>query len=317
MKQSNCGLGLNTATEFDLTYCAVLTTFNAEKTVAQSLESILTQSILPAEIIIVDDCSSDATLKILESKFSRIPNIRVIVNEVNSGQSYSRNVAASLSSSDVIVIFDDDDISLPDRAKVHLQLHQGGSDFSFVSSKREYSEEYQIICENNDRVLIKLEPANQLKRLVFGLQSDGLGKVWIPASTSAFDRKYFLALGGYDVQMRRLEDAEIVIRAATYGCICSWSSSILVKRKVTHSNVKGGTIEMDFEKLLLLKHQDLLSKSELKRALALISIRRAYFSKDLHLMVKLTLLHPGLLFGRQSRLIAFTRRLLHDRRQRN
>jgi hypothetical protein len=74
---------------------------------------------------------------------------------------------------------------------------------------------------------------------------------------------------------------------------------------------------MDFEKLLLLKHQDLLSKSELKRALALISIRRAYFSKDLHLMVKLTLLHPGLLFGRQSRLIAFTRRLLHDRRQRN
>jgi glycosyltransferase involved in cell wall biosynthesis len=307
---------LNTAAEFNLTYCAVLTTFNAEKTVVQALESVLAQSILPAEIIIVDDCSSDATLKILESKFGRLPNIRIIVNRVNSGQSYSRNAAANLASADVIVIFDDDDVSLPDRAKVHLQLHQDGSNFSFVSSIKEYSEMYQISCNNEDRKLVRLEAATLLKRLVFGHQSDALGKIWIPASTSAFDRKYFLAIGGYDVQMRRLEDAELVIRAAMKGCISSWSSKILVNRKSTHSNIKGGTIEMDFEKLLLMKYQDLLTKSEFKRALSLINVRHAYFSKDFLLLFRLTFLHPSLLFGGQGRFFAFTKRILHDRRQR-
>ena len=307
---------MNTAAEFNLTYCAVLTTFNAEKTVVQALESVLAQSILPAEIIIVDDCSSDATLKILESEFGRLPNIRIIVNQVNSGQSYSRNAAANLASADVIVIFDDDDVSLPDRAKVHLQLHQDGSNISFVSSIKEYSEMYQISCNNEDRKLVRLEAATLLKRLVFGHQSDALGKIWIPASTSAFDRKYFLAIGGYDTQMRRLEDAELVIRAAMKGCISSWSSKVLVNRKSTSSDIKGGAIEMDFEKLLLMKYRDLLSKSEFKQALSLINIRRAYFSKDLLLLVRLTFLHPNLLFGGQGRFFAFTKRVLHDRRQR-
>ncbi len=307
---------MNTAAEFNLTYCAVLTTFNAEKTVVQALESVLAQSILPAEIIIVDDCSSDATLKILESKFAHLPNIRIIVNRVNSGQSYSRNAAANLASADVIVIFDDDDVSLPDRAKVHLQLHQDGSNISFVSSIKKYSEMYQISCNNEDRKLVRLEAATLLKRLVFGHQSDALGKIWIPASTSAFDRKYFLDIGGYDVQMRRLEDAELVIRAAMKGCISSWSPKILVSRKSTHSNIKGGTIEMDFEKLLLMKYRDLLTKSEFKRALSLINVRRAYFSKDFLLLFRLTFLHPSLLFGGQGRFFAFTKRILHDRRQR-
>lgn len=307
---------MNTAAEFNITYCAVLTTFNAEKTVVQALESVLAQSILPAEIIIVDDCSSDATLKILESEFGRLPNIRIIVNQVNSGQSYSRNAAANLASADVIIIFDDDDVSLPDRAKVHLQLHQDGSNISYVSSIKEYSEMYQVSCNNEDRMLVRLEPTTLFKRLVFGRQSDVLGKIWIPASTSAIDRKYFLAIGGYDVQMRRLEDAELVIRAAMKGCISSWSSKVLVNRKSTHSDIKGGAIEMDFEKLLLMKYQDLLTKSEFKRALSLINVRRAYFSKDFLLLFRLTFLHPSLLFGGQGRFFAFTKRILHDRRQR-
>ena len=307
---------MNTAAEFNITYCAVLTTFNAEKTVVQALESVLAQSILPAEIIIVDDCSSDATLKILESEFGRLPNIRIIVNQVNSGQSYSRNAAANLASADVIIIFDDDDVSLPDRAKVHLQLHQDGSNISYVSSIKEYSEMYQVSCNNEDRMLVRLEPTTLFKRLVFGRQSDVLGKIWIPASTSAIDRKYFLAIGGYDVQMRRLEDAELVIRAAMKGCISSWSSKVLVNRKSTHSDIKGGAIEMDFEKLLLMKYQDLLTKSEFKRALSLINVRRAYFSKDFLLLFRLTFLHPSLLFGGQGRFFAFTKRIMHDRRQR-
>ena len=307
---------MNTTTNIKLTYCAILTTFNAEKTVVQALESILAQTITPAEIIVVDDCSSDSTRKIIEQKFSHVPNLKIFVNQVNSGQSYSRNRAAMLSSSDLIIIFDDDDISLSARAKVHLEMHQSGADISFVSSTKEYSDSYQVSCENEDRMLIQLEPISLLKRLAFGQQNDALGRTWIPASTSAFGREFFCAMDGYDVQMRRLEDAEVVIRAAKNGGVSSWSSRVLVTRKSTHSKDKGGVIEMEFEKLLVVKFQDLLSKSEFSRALNLIDIRQAYFSRDLLLLVRLTCLHPSLLFGPQGRFFAFLKRLLHDRRQR-
>jgi glycosyltransferase involved in cell wall biosynthesis len=307
---------LNTITNTNSTYCAILTTFNGEESIVQAVKSILAQTIKPSEIIIVDDCSTDSTLEILEREFGHIANLRIIVNAVNSGQSYSRNIAARLSSSDLLIIFDDDDISLSDRAREHIQFYEDGANVSFVSSVKIYSNKYQVSCENEERILVKLEPISMLKRLVFGQQSNELGMTWIPASTSAIDRSFFLALDGYDERMRRLEDAEVLIRAAKIGCISSWSSKVLVTRSSTHSEDKGGAIESDFEKLLLFKHQDLLSKSEFRRALNLINVRRAYFSNDLFLMVRLTCSHPSLLFGPRGRFFAFLKRLLHDRRQR-
>jgi glycosyltransferase involved in cell wall biosynthesis len=306
---------LNTANRNQATYAAILTTFNAEKTVARSVESILNQRTSPAEIIIIDDFSTDSTLQVLQDNFSHIPNLKIIVNPVNTGQSYSRNIAVNFATSDVIIIFDDDDISSPDRANMHLELYAKGSDISYVSSIKKYSDSYEINCENEDRMLVKLEPTPILERLVLGRKSSSLGETWIPASTSAFDRKYFLSIGGYDVQMRRLEDAEIIVKAAMNGCICSWSSTILVTRMSTRSGDKGGAIETVFEKLFLSKYQNLLSKSDLKLAINLIEFRDAYFSKNLLRMVRLAFLHPSLLFGPQGRFFAFAKRCLHDIRQ--
>ena len=306
---------MNTNKKIVKTYCSILTTFNAEKTVARAVESILLQSIKPTEIIIVDDCSSDTTLEILKSTFGHVPNLKIIVNPVNSGQSYSRNIAARQSTSDVIIVFDDDDISSPDRANEHLQMHECGSDVSYVSSIKEYSNSYKVSAVNENRMLVRLEPKALLERLVLGRQSNSLGKTWIPASTSAFDRGYFLSIGGYDVQMRRLEDAEIIIRAAKASCVGSWSPKILVTRMSTQSEEKGGAIETNFEKSILVRYQNLLSKSDLKLALNLIDIRCAYFSKNLLSLVKLTLLNPSLLFGLQGRFFAFIKRIVHDIRR--
>ena len=142
-----------------------------------------------------------------------------------------------------------------------------------------------------------------------------MGEVWIPASTSAIDRSFFLSIGGYDSEMRRLEDAEIVIRAAQIGCYGAWSSKVLVDRASTNSAMKGGSIEMDYEKKFVLKFQNELSKAELRRALKLIEIRRAYFSKRVSRLIFLSFTSPALLVGRQGKLSVFLKRLIHDKRQ--
>ena len=84
-------------------YDAVLTTFNSETTVSQAFESIFSQTVPPSKIIVVDDCSSDKTVEIIESYATKKDNIIFIRQSVNQGQSYARNVAADTSNSKYLI----------------------------------------------------------------------------------------------------------------------------------------------------------------------------------------------------------------------
>ena len=298
------------------TYSAIVTTFNAQKMIKNVVNSILEQTIKAHEIIIVDDMSTDETVRILEDSFSHLLNLRIISNENNSGQSHSRNIAAQFSTSDLLIFFDDDDISHPERASEHFRMFESGADINFVSSIKKYPNSYEVLCQNEDRDVVKLDALTLLKRLAFGEQSNTLGKVWIPASTSAIGRSFFQSLGGFNTEMRRLEDAEIVVRAAISGCRGAWSSKVLVDRASTQSDLKGGTLEMDYEKRFVMTFQGLFTKTELNRAMKLIEIRRAYFSKKKVRLIFLSCTSPSLLIGSQGRLFAFIKRLVHDKRLR-
>ena len=79
--------------------------YNAEKTIKESITSIQNQSILPDEIILIDDCSIDKTVKIVKSEFS---NVKIIVNRQNMGLGYSRNLGIKESKNDIIAAIDAD-----------------------------------------------------------------------------------------------------------------------------------------------------------------------------------------------------------------
>jgi glycosyltransferase involved in cell wall biosynthesis len=83
----------------------VIPCFNEEKTVRQLLERVLAQKIV-AEVIIVDDCSTDNSYqRILSIKDSRIKYSR---NNVNSGKGFSVSKGISLAQAEYIVIQDAD-----------------------------------------------------------------------------------------------------------------------------------------------------------------------------------------------------------------
>ncbi len=64
----------------------IITTYNQEQWIAQTIESILAQvTIYPYEIIIGEDCSTDSTLKICQSYASKYSNIKVIAHKKNIG----------------------------------------------------------------------------------------------------------------------------------------------------------------------------------------------------------------------------------------
>lgn len=106
--------------ELSVRSSVALCTFNGEKYVAEFLESVLSQSILPDEIVVVDDCSSDATLSILKSYELDYPMIKIYPLVENLGPIRAFQKAIELTQFPRIFLADQDDIWDP--LKIQLMM---------------------------------------------------------------------------------------------------------------------------------------------------------------------------------------------------
>lgn len=93
----------------------VMPVYNAEKYIAEAVDSILNQTYSDFEFIIIDDCSTDASYKILQSYVSKDNRIRLFKNDVNKKLPKTLNFGISQANGKYIARMDADDISLPER----------------------------------------------------------------------------------------------------------------------------------------------------------------------------------------------------------
>ena len=94
------------------TISIALCTYNGGKFIQKQVDSYLNQSVLPEEIIICDDGSSDDTVAIIQNNISKNPGIRwkLVQNEKNLGASKNFEKAIGLCNGDIIFLSDQDDI---------------------------------------------------------------------------------------------------------------------------------------------------------------------------------------------------------------
>lgn len=91
----------------------VIAVYNAENTLNKCINSLLEQTYKNFEIILVDDCSTDNSLKICTDFATKNKNITIIRNEKNSGVSATRNKGIDASNGDYICFIDSDDYVEP------------------------------------------------------------------------------------------------------------------------------------------------------------------------------------------------------------
>ena len=99
----------------------VLPTYNGERYLGLAIESVLNQTYNNLEVIVVDDCSRDRTVEILNSISDE--RLHVIVLEQNGGACRARNIGVSHARGEWIAFQDSDDEWLPDNAR--RQIPQG------------------------------------------------------------------------------------------------------------------------------------------------------------------------------------------------
>ncbi|HGE6134581.1 TPA: glycosyltransferase family 2 protein [Vibrio cholerae] len=108
--------------------------FNGALYIAQTIESVLAQTFKDWEMIIVDDCSTDSSIGIIERYEKLDDRIKLIKLNVNSGAAVARNIAIENSRGRYISFLDGDDIWLPSKLEVQLNsMKEKNIPFSFMS----------------------------------------------------------------------------------------------------------------------------------------------------------------------------------------
>jgi glycosyltransferase involved in cell wall biosynthesis len=99
----------------------VICTYNGERYLADTIDSVLAQTYLNTEVIVVDDGSRDGTVAIIRQYVERDSRIRLFVRE-NAGLPASRNFAFAQARGEWIAIIDQDDLCYPERVAKQVAL---------------------------------------------------------------------------------------------------------------------------------------------------------------------------------------------------
>ncbi len=100
-------------------FSVVIPVFNGESFISDSINSVLNQTINNFEIIVIDDKSTDSTLKILEAFGNKIT---IITNSQNRGASFSRNQGIKTAKGEYIAFLDSDDLWIPEKLSSQLAV---------------------------------------------------------------------------------------------------------------------------------------------------------------------------------------------------
>lgn len=139
----------------------IMPNYNGARFIAETIGSVIAQTYTDWELLIVDDCSDDDSVKIVNGLAEKDPRVKLFVNEKNCGAAEARNVALRAASGKWIAFLDADDVWLPEKLQKQLDfLHENGGNFCYTS--------YTQIDENSSPLGIRVTgPGNLTKRKMY------------------------------------------------------------------------------------------------------------------------------------------------------
>lgn len=102
----------------------IMPAYNVEKTLAQAVDSVLTQTFEDFELIIINDCSKDRTSEIAAQYAKQDSRVVVLTNEKNSGVSLTRHKGVQAARGKWLAFLDSDDAWTVDKLEKQLQVQK-------------------------------------------------------------------------------------------------------------------------------------------------------------------------------------------------
>ena len=179
----------------------IMSVFNGERTVVQTVRSIQAQSYTDWELVVVDDASTDSTAEVLFELAAREPRMHVLRNPQNLGLAASLNRAWSNLPADVYARVDADDTCLADRLAIQIDCLQRHPEIAVLGSAA-------VLVDENNRELGCLRRPETHRELVDRIFQENP----FVHPTVVMRRSFLVSTRGYDDRLRRAQDYDLWLR---------------------------------------------------------------------------------------------------------
>ncbi|WP_448560767.1 glycosyltransferase family 2 protein [Trichothermofontia sp.] len=201
-----------------------MSVYNAEPYLATAIESILNQTFQDFEFIIIDDGSTDHSLRTLQKYAAKDNRIRLTSRE-NRGIPQTRNEILAQSQGEFIAVMDADDIALPDRFEKQVNFLRNHDQCVWVGGA------FSLIDEKN-RLITTIRMAEDNETIQHILKE---GHTSFLHPTAMIRKSAMCQVGGYDVRFATGSDLDLWLKLSEIGEIFNLAETVLKYRIHTRS----------------------------------------------------------------------------------
>ena len=208
----------------------IIPAFNAEKFIKESIDSIQNQTILPGEIIVINDGSSDDT-----SNFLRRLNLNGlrVIDQNQQGVAAALNLGIAESKGEILAFLDHDDLWLPDKLETQLEAirnHRVDMVFTLIENFLDPAMDVDF----SQKLEVNFKPFAGIHKSTWIIKKDSLLRVGI------FDRENKVELLDWYARAKDLDVTEHII------------NRVLVKRRIhgTNQSLLDKKLRSEFPKIL-------------------------------------------------------------------
>jgi glycosyltransferase involved in cell wall biosynthesis len=215
----------------------IITCYREGELIFDAVNSILNQSLLPLEILIVNDASSDRATITVCQKLEQNPLIQVIWRTTNGGPSVAREDGFRAAQGEILVPLDADDVLPTNVLALIAKAFQDTPDAGFVYGN--YMRQSQADAEG-----VEINPGDIALQSMLRARSFSLSTNWRLIGTTPLKRSLWQSINGYDPEfgVEDLHDVEFWIRAIASGCNYIYIPEVIYTwRKYLGSNSKRVT----------------------------------------------------------------------------
>jgi glycosyltransferase involved in cell wall biosynthesis len=190
----------------------ITSNYNCARHLPDCVSSVLDQTFDSWEHIIIDCGSTDNSRQVLESL--KHPRLRV-VHESFCGVARARNIAIQQAQGEFCAILDADDMALPDRLCLQVELLRKNPELAAVGGDIQaiyfWERMWKRILRRNNRTFQYPYRHDEIMLFLRSVLSP------IPHSTLTFRKTIFQEIGGYREAMEKAEDYDLILRFSLHG----------------------------------------------------------------------------------------------------
>jgi cellulose synthase/poly-beta-1,6-N-acetylglucosamine synthase-like glycosyltransferase len=169
----------------------IVPAYNEEKTIGETIKHIFDidyNGII--EVIVVNDCSTDNTLKIIKELSNKYPKLKIINHKNNKGKAGSLNDGLKIARGELIVVVDADSYPAPDSLKKMI---------GFFNDEKVGAVTCPVVARNTNKFMEKLQSIEYKMIALTRKLLDYVDSIYVtPGPLAVYRKEALISIGGFD-----------------------------------------------------------------------------------------------------------------------